>query len=740
MEIKNYFAQDAQGNIMPSANCYLYLPGTTTLATGLVDGNGVPISNPFIASSVGQVEFGAPNGVYDLRVALGARDWTIKVQCADLLQALNETASFLGAKSSAPTTRNDGSALQIADRYFNTSDQLEYLYKSTGWAANNLDGQLLAASQGASLIGAVMQGGSVGTVQQAIDEGDNSLRQDLAINTGASRIGWARAVLNQGMSTVADALNSRKVYDREFYSQVIQTNPADQTTWDWSPAIQAAIDMAESLDMVAVTTPGDKWLKNPLRMGDNSRLQISHGTTLIKNFTGIDTFTGTIRGKGDATAHSNILIFGGGIIKSAAGMVGKHLVFFNVDNLVINGIRIRDTISDWTTKFQNCTNVLVDGVNINVGSTQVLTDGIHFKGASKRLVVVNCNIRTGDDCIAFTQEVAPVDEAGDIEDFVVANCVLDTSQSSLIKMHIRPETTTRIRRGSIYNVTGKVGRINAGGFAFYLTDDGLTQRISDIHIDGVNGACLENGDYCARVVGCRDIQIDNFIAYEALRGILIEDSKYITINNPRIHPIRGVGGQASSGIIVQNVDWFTINNPKVSGSSQHGVQIGTAGKPGRYGSITGGWLYGNTSTGVRLTNADGVTVTSVTCYLNNNGIVEDAGSDNNRLVTNDVRNNNTITLAVNGANTKIVKNIGHLDVNYGEAVVDSGATTVVVTHGLAGTPGGNNIRVTPKNSMGAAAKFWVSGVTATQFTINVNVDPGAPTASFGWNASLNQAN
>lgn len=195
MEIKNYFAQDAQGNIMPSANCYLYLPGTTTLATGLVDGSGTPISNPFLASSIGQVTFGAPNGVYDLRISQGSRDTTIKIQCADLLQALNETASFLGAKSSAPTTRNDGYALQIADRYFNTVDQLEYLYKSTGWVANNLDGQLLATSRGASLLGALMQDGSPGTIQEAIDEGDNSLRQELGAPDGASLIGsgWQAA-------------------------------------------------------------------------------------------------------------------------------------------------------------------------------------------------------------------------------------------------------------------------------------------------------------------------------------------------------------------------------------------------------------------------------------------------------------------------------------------------------------------------------------------------------------------
>ena len=188
MEIKNYFAQDAQGNIMPSANCYLYLPGTTTLATGLVDGNGVPISNPFLASSIGQVTFGAPNGVYDLRIAQGARDTTVEIQCADLLQALNETASFLGAHSTPPTSGNSGEPLQIYYRYFNTVDQLEYLYKSTGWIANNLDGQLLATTRGASLLGAVMQDGSPGTIQQAIIDGDAKLRRELLDPSVGGRI------------------------------------------------------------------------------------------------------------------------------------------------------------------------------------------------------------------------------------------------------------------------------------------------------------------------------------------------------------------------------------------------------------------------------------------------------------------------------------------------------------------------------------------------------------------------
>lgn len=205
MEIKNFFAQDSQGNIMPSADCYLYLPDTTTLVTGLVNEDGVPISNPFAASLIGQVQFGAPNGVYDLRIARGVRDTTIRIQCADLLQSINEIGAFLGPHASAPATRADGSPLQLADRYLNTTDQLEYLYKSSGWVANNIVSEELAEPEGAGMIGAYLQDGSESTVQEAISRGDEKLRSDLAGTDGASIVG---AYLQDGSpGTVQDAIN-----------------------------------------------------------------------------------------------------------------------------------------------------------------------------------------------------------------------------------------------------------------------------------------------------------------------------------------------------------------------------------------------------------------------------------------------------------------------------------------------------------------------------------------------------
>lgn len=89
-----------------------------------------------------------------------------------------------------------------------------------------------------------------------------------------------------------------------------------------------------------------------------------------------------------------------------------------------------------------------------------------------------------------------------------------------------------------------------------------------------------------------------------------------------------------------------------------------------------------------------------------------------------------------GTGTIVRNNIGWVTENTGTATVASGSTTVAVNHGLESSPALKNISVTPTNSLGNAAKFWISGITATQFTINVNADPGGTTATFVWNARM----
>lgn len=83
MEVKNYFATDSQGNVLGSAQVYLYLAGTTTLATGVQNINGAALANPFTSQINGLVQFKAPDGDYDLRVVKPGREFTIRIQCFD---------------------------------------------------------------------------------------------------------------------------------------------------------------------------------------------------------------------------------------------------------------------------------------------------------------------------------------------------------------------------------------------------------------------------------------------------------------------------------------------------------------------------------------------------------------------------------------------------------------------------------------------------------------------------------
>ena len=83
MELKTYFAQDASGNIIPNAQVFVYMAGTTTLASGIVDQNGAPLTNPFNADSSAAVVFAAPDGEYDVKCSGASRTVTIRAQLFD---------------------------------------------------------------------------------------------------------------------------------------------------------------------------------------------------------------------------------------------------------------------------------------------------------------------------------------------------------------------------------------------------------------------------------------------------------------------------------------------------------------------------------------------------------------------------------------------------------------------------------------------------------------------------------
>ena len=64
---------------------------------------------------------------------------TVEVAAATQAAAMAtaRTAPFLDSADSNPSTRFDGSPLQVGDRYFNTAAQGEYLFTSAGWVLND---------------------------------------------------------------------------------------------------------------------------------------------------------------------------------------------------------------------------------------------------------------------------------------------------------------------------------------------------------------------------------------------------------------------------------------------------------------------------------------------------------------------------------------------------------------------------------------------------------------------------
>lgn len=106
MELKNFFAQDDQGNKLPGATCYLYQRGTESLVEGLIKANGVTLSNPFTSGQDGLIQLAAPNGLYDLRVVSGDRDYRLTLQFGDVTEMVLAAETAARQSESARDTLN----------------------------------------------------------------------------------------------------------------------------------------------------------------------------------------------------------------------------------------------------------------------------------------------------------------------------------------------------------------------------------------------------------------------------------------------------------------------------------------------------------------------------------------------------------------------------------------------------------------------------------------------------------
>lgn len=120
------------------------------------------------------------------------------------------------------------------------------------------------------------------------------------------------------------------------------------------------------------------------------------------------------------------------------------------------------------------------------------------------------------------------------------------------------------------------------------------------------------------------------------------------------------------------------------------------------------------------------------------GFIEAFATADTSYVFNNVLRKTGATTAtlLSGASRLVLRdNVGVVTEANGSATLVNGTTSIAVTHGLSVTPSLNDISVTPIEAWGAATQFWITSPTSTQFTINVDQDPGQD-VDFVWTASI----
>lgn len=80
-------------------------------------------------------------------------------------------------------------------------------------------------------------------LSKVVEVNDTSLRQDLTNSSdpskGAGLIGWKRSPLSSAVSTAGQMLSTTAINVWEYANLAVKPDPADPTTWDWTPAFVA---------------------------------------------------------------------------------------------------------------------------------------------------------------------------------------------------------------------------------------------------------------------------------------------------------------------------------------------------------------------------------------------------------------------------------------------------------------------------------------------------------------------
>jgi hypothetical protein len=144
-----------------------------------------------------------------------------QISAENAQQAAARTARFLAPAATSPLVRDDGSPLQFGDRYVNTVNQAEYIYRSSGWSISDSledisevrDEAVAArdASEGFAITGlGYLQGSQAAalqTNQDRLDAADSAEAAESSAEAAAASVAGIQPALD-AKANIADLANA----------------------------------------------------------------------------------------------------------------------------------------------------------------------------------------------------------------------------------------------------------------------------------------------------------------------------------------------------------------------------------------------------------------------------------------------------------------------------------------------------------------------------------------------------
>lgn len=336
---------------------------------------------------------------------------------------------------------------------------------------------------------------------------------------------------------------------------------------------------------------GGAVLKGSSRLADYTPLLGLGGAELERTEDGVN------RGVLSAVGVENVTLSGTGTIDgSGAAFWGdlENRPDFAVGFADCRRVRMRDvTVIDpakYNVRFQNCDDVVVDGVTINAPLLSPNSDGIQIRDSAD-VRISNCQISTGDDAIVLKAHTR------NVERVTVTNCRI-TSDDAAFKFGTGSETITR--DVTVSNVVVTNSRY---GVALFMQDGGTYEnaRFTDMIIETGGRHRREYPIY---------VDVDTRFgdgAFGTVRNITFDGLDIRTRGNILIG---GQSGAPIEGITLSNIR-MTVSDAvdlvetagKPRGNRLQAQRTGAADFSGEVGHIVLGHTSGLTVRDVTITGA-----------------------------------------------------------------------------------------------------------------------------------------